>query len=108
MADGRQERWEETRRAWDEVGERFSDVGRRVSERYRSGRGLAAQAETGKAVSEAVQKVVGELDRAFTSVGDTLRDPESKESLRRAVRTFGQALEATFSELSKGKRKSES
>ena len=106
MADEGKERWAETRQAWDEVGERFSEVGRTVGERYRT-QGDQAGGPAGKAMSEAVQGVVRELDRAFTSVGDTWRDPEAKEGLQRAVRSFGQALEKTFSEVARGIRKPE-
>ncbi len=109
MTEDRGERWDDTKKAWDEVGELFSELGRRVSERYRALEGEASGAaeEAGRKVNVAVQGVVGKLDQALTSVGDTLRDPEAKESLRHAVRTFGQALEATFSGLARGMRKND-
>jgi hypothetical protein len=103
-------RWEDTRKAWDEVGERFAEVGRQVSERYRSLEQETGQTteRTGQTVRDAVQGVIQQLDQAFTSVGDTMRDPQAKESLRQAVHTFGQALEATVSELTKERRGPES
>src|SRR5437870_1128507 len=109
MAGSDQQRSDDARKAWGEVGKRFAEVGRRVGERYRSlggDRGETA-GQAGKAVNDAVQNVVRQLDHAFTSVGDTLRDPEAKDSLQKAVRTFGQALEATFSEAARRLRKPE-
>jgi DNA-binding ferritin-like protein len=101
MAEGSGARWEETRRAWDAVAERFSEVGRRVGDQYRKlGEQPPTNADTtASGVSEAVRDAVDELDRAFTSVGDTLRDPQAKETLRQAVGSFGKALEATFAEV---------
>jgi gas vesicle protein len=93
---------DQTKKAWDEVGEHFSEVGRRIGERYRklgSEAGAAAE-EQGQALNDAVKKAVEELDRALTTVGDSLRDQQTKESLKRAARSFGDALSATFSDLS--------
>jgi hypothetical protein len=101
MPDGSGERWRETKRAWDEVARRFSEVGRKVGEQYQKlGDEAPRSAEpTGAKVGDAVRDAVEELDRALTSVGDALRDPEAKESLRQAVSSFGGALEATFTEV---------
>ena len=40
-----------------------------------------------------------ELDRALTAVGDALRDQETKDSLKQAARSFGDAVSTTFSDL---------
>ena len=53
-----------------------------------------------KKVDEAVQSAVNQLDRAFTSLGNAIRDDESRESLNRAVRSFSSALATTFSGVS--------
>jgi hypothetical protein len=107
MAEQPGERWEQTKKAWDEVARRFSEVGRRVSDLYRKvGEQAAPSAEAaGSMVGKAVQDAVDELDKALTSVGDSLRDPEAKESLRQAVGSFGEALDATFKELGQELRK---
>lgn len=89
------------RKAWDQVGQHFSDVGRRISERYREERGETGSASAAQlpAVSDAIRKVVGQLDQTFTSLGNALRDPETNEGLKRAGRSLSEALDATFSGL---------
>jgi hypothetical protein len=91
-----------TKDAWDQVGENFSGVGRRLSERYKA---LSAErseetAEDQEKVKEALRAVTDQLDRAFTSLGDTLRDPEAQAGLKKAVGSLGDALSTTFSEVS--------
>jgi hypothetical protein len=99
--------WGEAKMAWDEVAKRFGEVGRRVGEQYRK---LGDEAEPsaeagGRAVGDAVREAVEELDHAFTSVGETLRDPQAKESLRQAVSVLGDALETTFAQIGQELRK---
>jgi hypothetical protein len=89
-----------TKDAWDQVGENFSKVGRRLAERYRS---LAAErgaesTEDQEKVKAALRAVTEQLDRAFTSLGDTIRDQEAQAGLRQAVGSLGDALSTTFSE----------
>jgi DNA-binding ferritin-like protein len=103
VADDKGTGWEATRSAWDEVGERFADLGRRLAEQYRKlgdERGTEAQEEARRSVKEAVQVALGQVDKAFTSVGNAMRDPDSKQDLQRAARTLADAVSATFSELS--------
>ena len=97
-------RWEGTRRAWGEVGERFADLGRLVREQRREHGDDPGQApqEPGRGPSEAVRRVVEQLDQTFTSLGEAIRQPEAKQGLQRAARSLGEALEATFSELADG------
>jgi hypothetical protein len=99
--------WEQTRRAWDEVAKRFGEVGRKVGDQYRKlgDQGAETADAAASGVREAVRDAVGELDRAFTSVGDTLRDAEAKESLHQAVGALGDALEATFAKVGEELRK---
>jgi hypothetical protein len=100
MSDQTERRWDEARRTWEEVGRQFAEVGRHVEQRYRSMEGESSEEGEGdRAMGDALDDVVRQLDQAFTSVGDSLRDPEAKEQLRRAVRSFGDALAATFSEV---------
>ena len=91
----------DTRKAWDEVGDRFSDVGRKFGEHYRKlgAEAGAAAEERKRALGDAVKEAVGELDHALTALGDSLRDPETKDSLKQAARSFGDALSTTFSDL---------
>jgi gas vesicle protein len=90
------------RKSWDEVGERFSEVGRRFSEHYRKlgMKAGSAGAEQSQKLNEAVKEAVAEVDRALTAVGDALRDKETKDSLKEAARSFGEAMTSTFSDLS--------
>ena len=56
-----------TKDAWEEVGERFSEWGRMVAERHRSlgeERGSVPEEDKRK-IDEAVEAVIGELDKAF-------------------------------------------
>jgi gas vesicle protein len=97
----------ETKKSWDQVGERFSEVGRRISEHYRKlgAEAGAAAEEQGRAVNDAVKKAVDELDHALTAVGDSLRDQQTQESLKQAARSFGDAVSASFANLSDEIRK---
>lgn len=103
MSEEHDSTWEATRTAWDVVGNRFADVGRHVGDQYRKlgqERGADAQEEVRSSVRDAMQTVVRQLDQAFTSVGNALRDTESKQDLQRAARSFADAVSATFSDLS--------
>jgi hypothetical protein len=91
----------ETRKAWNDVGEHFSDLGRRFGDHYRKQeRDVGPSAEEQRqALNEAFRKAVDQLDQALTSVGDALRDPETKKSMNQAVRSLGDALGTTFQNL---------
>lgn len=87
--------------AWDEVGERFAALGRIYAERYRKrGEELGTVSEEERrALEEAAKNVTRHLDQAFTSLGETIRDPEAKEGLKEAAKAFGDALSVTFDEV---------
>jgi hypothetical protein len=87
------------KQAWNDVGERFSSWGRRVAGRYResggeSGTGESAQ-EAQRKLEEAARQIGDQLNRAFTALGDTMRDDEAKSELKEAVRALGDAVTAT-------------
>ncbi len=85
--------------AWDEVGDGFADLGRRLSEHYNKlGPDPSASVDEEK-VREAIRLLTDQVDRAFTSLGDTLRDPSAKKGIDRVVKSFGRALATTFSEV---------
>ena len=75
-------------------------MGPGLGERYRKrGEELGATAEEDrKKLDEAVQAVTRQLDQAFTSLGDTLRDPEAKQTLKEAATAVGDAVSTTLSE----------
>ena len=94
---------DETRRAWDEVGDGFTKLGRMISDRYK-GRSEDAPARAGgteeNAVADAVRRATEELDKAFTSLGDTLRDDEARQQMRETGTKLSDALRVTFTEVS--------
>jgi hypothetical protein len=94
---------DETKRAWDEVGEGLTKLGRIISERYRDlseeRPARPSPAEEGS-VADAIRRATDELDRAFTSLGDTLRDDEAREHVRDTGRKLSDALKVTFTEVS--------
>src|SRR5437867_1359357 len=87
--------------AWNEVGERFGEWSKMLGKRYRKrGEELGATSdEDRRKLEEAVNAVTRQIDQAFTSLGDTLRDPAAKQQLKDATKSLGDALSATFSEV---------
>jgi len=101
VTDESKKGWEETRQAWSDVGDRFSEVGRLFKEHYRRLGGTTdteSEAERQR-VSDAVKDAGQQLNQAFTSVGNAIRDPEASRSFDRAMSSLGLALAATFSDL---------
>ena len=96
-----------SKEAWDEVGERFAVFGRALAARYKQleqERGATTE-EDKRRLDEAVSTITRQLDQAFTSVGDTIRDPRAKDDLKLAARSVGDALSVTFQEVSDEIRK---
>src|SRR5215218_2555454 len=91
----------DTKDAWDDVGKHFADLGKRLGEHYRrlASGDTEQEAVDLKKVGDTLRSLTEQLDRAFTSLGNTLRDPEAKESATRAARSLGDALSATFEEV---------
>jgi len=92
---------ESSKEAWDEVGERFAVFGRALAARYKQleMERDASPEEDKRKLDEAVQTVTRTLDQAFTSLGDTIRDPAAKQGLKDAARSVGDALGVTFTEV---------
>jgi hypothetical protein len=94
---------DETKRAWDEVGDGFTKLGRMISERYK-GQGGEEPAPAGgteeSVVADAIRRATDELDRAFTSLGDTLRDDDARRQMRETGTKLTDALKVTFTEVS--------
>ena len=91
---------DETRRAWNEVGEGFAKLGRIISERHRQ---LGEEDASGprnpdeRSLADAIRRATDELDRAFTSLGDTLRDDEARKQVRDTGDKVSEALKVTLS-----------
>jgi hypothetical protein len=99
---------EGTKQAWEDVGDRFAAFGRMVAEHYRQRgeqQGAPPTEEDRRKLEEALATVTRQLDQAFTAFGDTLRDPEAKESLKQAARSVGDALTVTFTVVGQEVRK---
>ena len=87
-----------TQDAWNEVGERFASWGRHVAERYKSGQASEQAGETQRKLDEAAREIAEQMNRAFTALGDTLRDEQAKQDLKEAVRSLGDAVAVTVTE----------
>ena len=89
-----------TQDAWSEVGERFAAWGKQVAERYKESSGPAREAakESQRKLEEAAHDITDVLDRAFTALGDTIRDETAKNDLKQAVKALGDAVAVTVSE----------
>lgn len=88
--------------AWNEVDRRFSEFGRIVAERYRKigdERGTPEAEEAKRKLEEAFSTVTRQLDQAFSSLGETIRDPEAKETLKEAGKAVVDALGSTVSDV---------
>jgi hypothetical protein len=95
-------RMDDTKRAWDEVGEGFVNLRRIISERYRDlgeERGSRTTTPEEGRTADAIRRATDELDRAFTSLGDTLRDDDAREQMRDTGRKLSDALKVTFAEV---------
>lgn len=91
-----------SKEAWDEVGERFAVFGRALAGRYKQleqERSTTTEEDKRK-IEEAFSTLTRQLDQAFTSLGDTIRDPQAKDDLKLAARSVGDALTVTFQEVS--------
>ena len=89
-----------TNEAWNEVGERFASWGRHVAERYKGASGPARESaqESQRKLEDAARDITDALDRAFTALGDTIRDEQAKQDLKQAVRALGDAVSVTVTE----------
>ena len=89
-----------TNEAWNEVGERFASWGRHVSERYKDASGPVRESaqESQRKLEDAARDITDALDRAFTALGDTIRDERAKDDLKQAVRALGDAVSVTVAE----------
>jgi Flp pilus assembly pilin Flp len=83
--------------AWDEVGNRFSEIAGRVKEQF-DARAAYGGPDSQK-VDDAVRTLVRALDNAFTAIGDTLRDPSTRDEVKQTASAMGDALATTFHEV---------
>lgn len=94
--------------AWREVDRRFSEFGRIVAERYReAGKGSTGPEmdEAKRKVEEAFSALTRQLDQTFTSVGETIRDQQARDTLKDAGKAVVEAVSSTFGEIGEEIRK---
>jgi hypothetical protein len=91
----------DSKQAWDQVGRDLSELGRRVRQhnQQQPGPGQAAPADRRK-VEDALRELTDSLDKAFTALGDAVRDPEFGAQTKKAADSLSDALSATFAEVS--------
>jgi hypothetical protein len=97
---------ESTQDAWNEVGQRFEELGRVLRGHFESEpepetpAGPEAGPATGDraAMKDALRRFGQAAQRFGEQAGETVRDPAVRESAQSAARSFGVAVEATFSE----------
>ncbi len=89
-----------TQEAWSEVGERFASWGKHVAERYKDSSGTTREdvQESQRKLEAVAHDVTDVLDRAFTALGDTIRDEGAKNDLKQAMKALGDAVSVTVSE----------
>jgi hypothetical protein len=97
-----------TNEAWNEVGERFASWGRHLAERYKDTSGPVRESaqESQRKLEAAGRDITDALDRAFTALGDTIRDEQAKQDLKEAVRALGDAVSVTVTETTQRIRQS--
>jgi hypothetical protein len=83
--------------AWDEVGNRFSDIAERVKEQFDAR--AAFGAPDSQKVDDAVRTLVRAVDNAFTAIGETMRDPSTRDEVKQAASAMGDAIAVTFNEV---------
>ena len=94
--------------AWAEVDRCFSEFGRIVAERHRKAgeeQGAPPPEQAKRSLEEAFSVVTRQLDVAFSTAGDTIRDPETKETLKQAGKAVMNALASTVSDVGNEIRK---
>jgi hypothetical protein len=91
----------ESRQAWDQVGRDLSELGRRVRQHYQQKPAPEQPAPADRRkVDAALRELTDSLDRAFTALGDAVRDPEFGTQTKKAADSLSDALSTTFAEVS--------
>jgi enamine deaminase RidA (YjgF/YER057c/UK114 family) len=88
----------DTKQAWDEVADRFASLGLKLKLHFEETAAAARPDED--AVKEALAALRESLDKAFSSVGNAVKDPSVKDDVVDVARSLGDALATTFSKVS--------
>jgi phage-related minor tail protein len=88
----------EAKEKWDEVGERFSELGRSLKGRFDAN--AAFGVDEREKVNDALRQLTDALDAGFTTIGETLRDPEMRDEMKSAGSSIADAIAATLRDVS--------
>jgi hypothetical protein len=88
----------EASQRWDEVAERFTDLGRALKDRFDAN--TAFGTEEREKVNDALHQISDALDAGFTTIGDSLRDPEMRDEVKQAGSSIFDAIAATMRDVS--------
>ena len=83
---------------WDEVSSRFGELGHRLKSTYR--KVADEEGPSDDEIKGAFATLAGAWDQIAESVSDILRDPETRDGLKRAAGSLASALGSTLSDLS--------
>jgi hypothetical protein len=102
----------ESKARWDEVGDRFNDVAKRLKDHYDAQQASRVQdqpntedAENADKMNDALKQISAALDKGFTTIGESIRDPAVHDDLKRAGTAMADALAATFKQASEEVKK---
>jgi hypothetical protein len=88
----------EAKEKWDEVAERFSELGRSLKGRFDAN--AAFGVDEREKVNDALRQLTDALDAGFTTIGETLRDPEMRDEMKSAGSSIADAIAATMRDVS--------
>jgi hypothetical protein len=88
---------DDTKQAWSEVADQFSGLGLKLKLHLEEALKARPDDET---VKKALEELRDSLDRAFTAVGDAVKDPAVKQDVVDVASSLREALSTTFSEAS--------
>jgi hypothetical protein len=86
---------------WEEVGASWRDLGRHLQEQYRKlGEDEAREThEDREKLNAAAQRLSEHLSRALGSMGEVVKDPQTKQSMDRVIHAMGDAISSTFDDV---------
>jgi hypothetical protein len=82
---------------WDAVSSTFGELGDRLKSTYR--RVADDRGPDEEEIRSAFATLIGAWDQVAESVSDALRDPETREKLKKAAGSFAAAVGSTLSDL---------
>ena len=88
----------EAKDKWDDVGERFGEIGRHLKDRFDAS--AAFGTDDRDKVNDALHQLGDALDAGFTTIGETLRDPEMRDEMKRAGSSIADAIAASLRDVS--------